>query len=143
MTNDTSSYSPKHQPSKTLKEWLKTHPKEKRNADTTRAKSLHAKRYPILVVPATSETPAIDRQKYMVPDEFTMGQLMYLIRSRITLQKEEGLYLFVCHLNEHDELVQEVLPSASQLVGDLYRKHANSDGFLYVKYSVENTFGEL
>jgi len=37
--------------------------------------------------------------------------------------------------------VEDVLPPSSALMSQIYEKHKDSDGFLYITYSGENTFG--
>ncbi len=38
--------------------------------------------------------------------------------------------------------VNNVLPPSSSLLSQVYQEHMDEDGFLYVLYSSENTFGE-
>jgi len=59
------------------------------------------------------------------------GQFMYVIRKRMKLAPEKAIFLFV----------NNFIPSSSQTVGDIYYLQKNSDGYLYVGYSCENTFG--
>jgi GABA(A) receptor-associated protein len=37
--------------------------------------------------------------------------------------------------------VNNVLPPSSSLLSQVYQEHMDEDGFLYVVYSSENTFG--
>ena len=49
--------------------------------------------------------------------------------------------LFVCYL--HDDIMDYgvmVVPSSAS-VGEVYEEHRDEDGFLYVQFSGENTFG--
>jgi len=36
-----------------------------------------------------------------------------------------------------------VLPQSSAAMGQVYEEHKDEDGFLYIAYSGENTFGEV
>jgi GABA(A) receptor-associated protein len=73
------------------------------------------------------------RQKYLVPSDLTVGQFVYVIRKRIKLAPEKAIFIFV----------DEVLPATAALMSAIYEEHKDEDGFLYVSYSGENTFGEL
>ena len=73
----------------------------------------------------------IDKNKFLAGGDLTMGQFIYVIRKRIKMKSTEGLYLFI----------DNTIPPNTQLLSDLYKKHKNEDGFLYVKFSLENTFG--
>jgi len=41
------------------------------------------------------ETPDIDKHKFLVSRDITIGQFMHVIRSRIQLQSSAALFLFV------------------------------------------------
>jgi GABA(A) receptor-associated protein len=73
----------------------------------------------------------IDKKKYLVPKDMTMSQFIYIIRKRINLKASESLFVMVDH-----QLVQTNRP-----IGDVYDEHLNGDGFLYMIYTSENTFG--
>jgi len=75
--------------------------------------------------------PQIDRNKFLVPDYFTMAELIHIIRTKITLTSEKAIFVFI-----NNELV-----NTSKLVREVYESHKEHDGFLYVKYASENTFG--
>uniref|UniRef100_A0A8C6HTG1 Gamma-aminobutyric acid receptor-associated protein-like 2 n=1 Tax=Mus spicilegus TaxID=10103 RepID=A0A8C6HTG1_MUSSI len=56
---------------------------------------------------------------------------MWIIRERIQLPSEEVIFLFV----------DKTAPQSSLTRGQLYEKEKHEDGFLYVAYSREITFG--
>ncbi|CEQ43153.1 SPOSA6832_05058 [Sporobolomyces salmonicolor] len=78
-----------------------------------------------------TDIPAIDKKKYLVPADLTVGQFVYVIRKRIKLAPEKAIFIFV----------DEVLPPTAALMSSIYDEHKDEDGFLYVTYSGENTFG--
>ena len=55
----------------------------------------------------------------------------YIIRKRIKLKPEEALFV----------IVNNNLVSSSEQINSVYEKHKDEDGFLYVIYTSENTFG--
>lgn len=79
----------------------------------------------------SSDIPSIDKKKYLVPNDLTVGQFTYVIRKRIQVNPEKALFIFV----------KNVLPPNAALISDVYSEHKDEDGFLYLTYSGENTFG--
>lgn len=75
--------------------------------------------------------PEIDKHKYLVPNELTLGQFMYVIRRRLKLGPEEALYFIING---------RFLPTAS-IIGQIYYEERENDGFLYIQYAKENVFG--
>lgn len=53
-----------------------------------------------------SDIDDIDKKKYLVPCDLTVGQFVYVIRKRIKLQPEKGIFIFV----------NNVLPSTGEVV---------------------------
>ena len=73
----------------------------------------------------------IDKNKYLVPQDLTMGQFIYIIRNRLNLPAEHALYL----------IINGIIPSTTELISTIYNNYKDKDGFLYVEYTNENTFG--
>lgn len=73
----------------------------------------------------------LSKKKYLVPNTISCDQLMYIIRSRLVLKKEEALFFYVD---------KRMICGSTQL-GDLYKKYKDKDNFLYIKYASENCFG--
>merc|ERR1712046_522717 len=79
-----------------------------------------------------SDIPEIDRKKYLVPQELTVGQFVYVVRKRLRLPQEKAIFISV----------DGRLPSTgAALMSQMYKDYKDQDGFLYVTYSGENTFG--
>jgi len=79
----------------------------------------------------TNSIPNIDKNKYLVPYDISIGQFMYVIRKRIRLNQDEALFLFV----------NNMIPATSESMQEVYNRLKSEDGFLYIMYSAENTFG--
>lgn len=110
------------------------HPLEKRKAEAARIKEKYADRIPVIVEKADkSDIPDIDKKKYLVPSDLTVGQFVYVIRKRIKLSPEKAIFIFV----------KNILPPTAALMSSIYEDHRDDDGFLYITYSGENTFGCL
>lgn len=73
----------------------------------------------------------INKHKFLVPLDITVGQFMYIIRKHLSLKKEEAIFVFI----------NGFLPPNSSLISQLYNEHHDDDGFLYIAFSYENTFG--
>ena len=56
---------------------------------------------------------------------------MYVIRKRIKLKPEESIYVFI----------NKKIISSHSNVSQIYEKNKSDDGFLYLIYTAENTFG--
>lgn len=80
-----------------------------------------------------SDIPNIDKRKYLVPCDLTVGQFVYVIRRRIHLPSEKAIFIFV----------KDILPPTAALMSTIYDQYKDEDGFLYIVYSGENTFGDL
>jgi GABA(A) receptor-associated protein len=108
------------------------HSFEKRASESSRILEEYPDRIPVICECLGGEVPDIDRKKYLVPSDLTMAQFLYVIRKRIRISPEKSIYLFV---------EDSVIVAGSQLIGSVHNKYQDSDGFLYVTYSGENTFG--
>jgi GABA(A) receptor-associated protein len=107
----------------------------KRKLESQRVLSRYNDRIPVICEKAPSQPlslPQIDKEKYLVPSDLTMGQFMYVIRKRLKLPSEQALYF----------VIGGEIPSQSELITFYYDNKQNKDGFLYVQYLSENTFGE-
>ncbi|TFB03891.1 Autophagy-related protein 8 [Trichoderma ghanense] len=108
------------------------HPFEKRKAEAERIRQKYSDRIPVICEKVEkSDIATIDKKKYLVPADLTVGQFVYVIRKRIKLSPEKAIFIFV----------DEVLPPTAALMSSIYEEHKDEDGFLYITYSGENTFG--
>ncbi|RWS29213.1 hypothetical protein B4U80_09264 [Leptotrombidium deliense] len=73
----------------------------------------------------------LDKHKFLVPYEVTVAQFIWILRQRLKLDPRKAIYLFV----------NRTLPQSSALMGEIYYQCQEDDGFLYVIFSGENTFG--
>lgn len=74
----------------------------------------------------------LDKKKYLVPSDLTVGQFYFLIRKRIHLRPEDALFFFV----------NNVIPPTCATMGTLYQEHHEEDYFLYIAYSDESVYGK-
>lgn len=79
-----------------------------------------------------SKLPEIDKNKFLVPDDLTVGQMLHVIRKRLDIDASNAIFLFT---------ENNTIPTTMLRIGDVYKEHANDDGFLYMTYNTEDTFG--
>lgn len=106
-----------------------------RKAESDRIKEKFPDRIPILVRRSkNTDIPAIDKNKYLVPGDLSVGQFIFVIRKRIQLSQEKAIFLFIGE--------NSVIPPTAELMINIYEKYKSIDGFLRFEYSGENTFGQ-
>uniref|UniRef100_A0A2P2HXB8 Gamma-aminobutyric acid receptor-associated protein-like n=1 Tax=Hirondellea gigas TaxID=1518452 RepID=A0A2P2HXB8_9CRUS len=107
-------------------------PFEKRKAEGDKIRKKYPDRVPVIVERAArSRIADLDKKKYLVPSDLTVGQFYFLIRKRVHLRPEEALFFFV----------NNVIPPTSATMGTLYQEHKEDDNFLYIAYSDESVYG--
>jgi GABA(A) receptor-associated protein len=111
---------------------------DKRKSEAERIRSKYPDRVPVICEKAdanarssSSDIPDIDKKKYLVPADLTVGQFHYVIRKRIKLAPEKALFLFCAN----------TIPPNAALMSTVYEEQKDEDGFLYIQYSGESTFG--
>jgi GABA(A) receptor-associated protein len=115
-----------------MEEYMKHNPEETRIHECSRIIRKYPDRIPIIVCKDKGCTiPDIDKHKYIVPRDMSLGQFIYVIRKRINLGSNETLFV----------LVGNTLMPGNKLLQEIYEDNKSMDGFLYVTYSSENTFG--
>ena len=105
---------------------------EERINESSRIIQKYRTRIPIIVEKSKGCSLCdIEKKKYLVPNEMTMSQFIYIIRKKINLKSHETLFV----------TVNNCLPESNIQLTTIYEKYKDEDGFLYVVYSSENTFG--
>ena len=101
--------------------------------ESGRIRRKYPDRVPVIVEQAKNGTNLvdIDKKKYLVPRDLSLGQFMYVIRKRIKLPPEQAIFLFI----------DGMIPPTTTLLNVMDDNHRDKDGFLYITYNGENTFG--
>eukprot|EP01098_Paradermamoeba_levis_P013538 TRINITY_DN619_c0_g1_i3.p1 TRINITY_DN619_c0_g1~~TRINITY_DN619_c0_g1_i3.p1 ORF type:complete len:104 (+),score=28.01 TRINITY_DN619_c0_g1_i3:237-548(+) len=100
---------------------------------STKIKVAYSDRVPVIVERAPkSDVPEIDKNKFLAPSELKVEKFMEEIRKHIKLTPEKSLFIFVG---------KGTTLQPNRLMGEVYEKYKDEDGFLYITYSGENTFG--
>lgn len=108
------------------------HSFEQRKSEAERIRLKYPDRIPVIVekIPQ-NPMPDIDKHKFLVPGDLTVGQFVYVIRKRLKLPPEKAIFIFV----------DNRLPLISELMSSLHKNYKDADGFVYISYSGESTFG--
>ena len=104
---------------------------DQRRAEFDRIRIHRVSRIPVIMEASGINTPRVDKEKFLVPFDLTVAQLLFVVRRRINM--ESSMALFV--------LINGVVPTSSATMSSLYDAHKSEDGFMYVVYTTENTFG--
>ncbi|XP_071738386.1 autophagy-related protein 8i-like [Rutidosis leptorrhynchoides] len=91
-------------------------------------------RLPVVVERYTkTDLPEMEKKKYLVPRDMSIGQFIHILSGRLQLASGKALFIFV----------DNTLPQTSSLIEHVYESFKDEDGFLYMLYSSEKTFGSM
>lgn len=85
-------------------------------------------KYPLLI---NSNNIKLPKNKYIVPDDMTVGQFVFYLRKSLSVDHEISIFLYI----------NGKLPPISQTIQSLYNENYSDDGFLRIDIEKENTFG--
>ena len=110
----------------------KTHTFEQRKKENEKIRTKYPERVPIIVEKSkSSKINKIDKNKFLVPNYLTVGQFLTIIRKRLKIKESDSVFLFL----------NNTLPCYSNSIISLYDRYKDDDGFLYMQYTEESTFG--
>ncbi|KAL9546247.1 hypothetical protein MBANPS3_006750 [Mucor bainieri] len=102
--------------------------------ESNRILSKYPDRIPIICEKVEGNSIArMSKQKYLIPSDICLGQFIYSIRKSIKLSEEKAIYMYI----------GGNIPTVSESLENLYAQFKDEDGFLYLNYAGENTFGAL
>ena len=92
---------------------------------------------PVIVEPGAGCRLQIEKSKYLVPEDLALCQFVYAVRKRIigSLTPEQALFFFV-HCKDSTSI-----PTLSSTMAELHKEFQEPDGFLYLSFMIESTFG--
>jgi len=129
---------------------------EKRKNISSNIRLKYPNKIPIIIEPYRDTDPKILKIKFLVSYDITVGNLIYQIRQHMeSIDEKTGLSFYI-RSNKGEKSLSDIytyglsyisLPSDMILapmaytIGIVYNNNKDDDGFLYMTYAAENTFG--
>lgn len=108
---------------------------EERKMETDMIRSKYTDKYPVIVQRSVKDSTLkdIDRNKFLVPCDILVSDFLNIIRKRVhNMNEEKSLFFYV----GNGKLITMTQPCSA-----LYDQEKDEDGYLYIFYQGENTFG--
>lgn len=79
----------------------------------------------------SSLIPKIDKKKFLVPYDMNLCEFIVIIRKKMKIPPDMAIFI----------LINNTIHASSESLSYLYHQYKDQDGFLYITYCGENTFG--
>ena len=114
--------------------FIESNPLDKRRSVAESIIRKYPQHIPIVIGRADIQlTPPINKYKYIIRRDSTLANFIQEIRKDLpSLGPSTGLFFF---------FLDNTIAPLTATMQTLYDKHRDDDGFLYLIYSCENTFG--
>ncbi|XP_028792010.1 autophagy-related protein 8i [Neltuma alba] len=107
-------------------------PFEQRLEESREIVAKYPDRVPVIVERySKSDLPELEKRKFLVPRDMSVGHFIHVLSCRLHLNPGKALFVFV----------KNTLPQTASLMNSVYGSFKDEDGFLYMYYSTEKTFG--
>lgn len=110
---------------------------EERRLKSHKMITMYPDRLPIIIEMSPSSASynqyinPMPKIKYLVPRDITMGQFVKIFREKIKIDASTALFFFINN---------KLFPMSSP-IGNVYDSDKDEDGFLYIEFCEESTFG--
>lgn len=104
---------------------------EKRKKESKNIMLKYPLKIPIIVQLFENSKLNIEKNKYLVPNDLSFGQFIYIIRKKIQINETDALFFYI----------NNKIHSNNKNISDIYNDEVDEDGYMYVYVSAESTFG--
>ena len=105
---------------------------EERLYTSNRLLSKYSSCIPVIIEKSKdNDTPNISSNKYIIPKTLNISEIIILIRKKTKIDSKKAIFVFI----------NNTLVPMNTTIGEIYDYHKDQDGFLYINYKTENTFG--
>ena len=105
----------------------------KRKEEFSKIKDKYSKKIPIICEKdPRSKIEGIEKTKYLVNPEMTVSSFNEIIRKKLNIEPDQGLFLLV---------KGKIALTGNQLMQEIYDNYHDEDGFLYITYASEIVWG--
>merc|ERR1719189_1900308 len=107
---------------------------EQRKVEAKDSRTRYPTKIPIVIEKSMSEKKIgrIDKLKWLVPHEMTIFQFSLILRQRLQCPPQTQFFLLI---NGRD------FPPLNTALASIYKKYCDKDGYLYLTYSSQESFG--
>jgi hypothetical protein len=78
----------------------------------------------------------IKRTKYLADKSITIGELVNRVKKEIENIRDQAIFILIV-----DKNMRGISPTMSSNINEMYTKYHHDDGFMYMEFLCENTFG--
>jgi len=104
---------------------------DQRELYSTTLRNKYPDRVPVIIEKHKKEDPDISQFKYLIPTKINVGAFIVIIRKQIKIEAHKAIFVFI----------DNSLVPMTKTFDELYSEYKHEDGFLYIRYTLENTFG--
>lgn len=110
------------------------HSLEERKKEYEKIKKNYENKIPVILEKdPNSNFNEMEKTKYLLPIDFKTSEVIFLIRNKLKLDNNYGLYLIANG---------KYAITGSELLSEIYEKYKDkNDNFLYINYSEQQIFG--
>lgn len=104
---------------------------KKRIQESTRLLDKYPERIPVICEKLEYTNTIVNPSKMLIPRTMTIAQINSIIRTKTKLTNDQSIFLFI----------QKDILCPTCVMEEIYEHYKDDDGFLYIQYTTENTFG--